>query len=133
MTEDGGGCLSFCYIGGLWLGLEVFGRPHGGVPQIGHPNTSSPSRLSVQVDLGMNNLLRLRELESDLTRGRSNEALAKVRFDSHTQMHMLSSLYKEFSGTWVVENVIKRDAELPEKLAQFQPKTDAWIEPKCSK
>src|SRR5258706_16089810 len=64
---------------------------------------------SVQADLGLNQVLRLRELESDLARGCANEALAKVRFESDTQMYVLSSLYKEHKGTWVVESIAKRD------------------------
>jgi hypothetical protein len=71
---------------------------------------------AIQTDLALNHVLRLRELESDLARGCSNEALAKVRFDSHTQMLMLSSLYRDHKGTWVVENIAKREPTMPEQL-----------------
>ena len=88
---------------------------------------------SVQVDLGQTRLERLRQLESDLARGCSNEAMAKVRFDIHTQMTVLSSLYKEHKDTWVVESIAKRDPSLPAKLGQFQSPHDSWTEPKCTK
>ena len=88
---------------------------------------------SVQADLGLNHVLRLRELESDLARGCSNEALAKVRFDLHSQTSVLSSLYKEHKGTWVVENIAKRDPAMPAQLEQFREQYDRWTEPKCTK
>ncbi|UUZ63396.1 hypothetical protein LP417_28260 [Polaromonas sp. P1-6] len=93
----------------------------------------APVLASVQADLGLNHVLRLRELESDLARGCSSEALAKVRFDSHTQMLVLSSLYKEHKGTWVVEGIAKRDPTMPSQLEQFRKMHDSWTEPKCSK
>jgi hypothetical protein len=92
----------------------------------------APVFASVQADLGLNLILRLRELESDLARGCSSEALAKVRFDSHTQMLVLSSLYKEHKGTWVVENIAKRDPTMPAQLEQFRKLHDSWKEPKCT-
>ncbi|MBQ0962012.1 hypothetical protein KAK06_23955 [Ideonella sp. 4Y11] len=88
---------------------------------------------SVQADLALNHIVRLRELESDLARGCSNEVLAKLRFDLHTQMYVLSSLYKEHKGTWVVESIAKREPTMPEQLEQFRKAHDAWTEPKCTK
>lgn len=88
---------------------------------------------SVQLDLGLNHLQRQRELEADLSRGCSDEALAKVRFDIHTQMLVLSSLYKRHKETWVVEKVVKRDSTLPLQLEQFHQTHSSWIEPKCTK
>jgi len=88
---------------------------------------------SVQADLALNNILRLRELESDLARGCSNEVLAKVRFDLHSQTYVLSSLYKEHKGTWVVESIAKRDPAMPAQLEQFRQQYNSWNEPKCTK
>jgi hypothetical protein len=88
---------------------------------------------SIQADLALNQVLRLRQLESDLARGCSNEALAKVRFDAHTQMYVLSSLYKEHKGTWVAESIAKRDPAMPEQLEVFRKQYDSWTEPKCTK
>jgi hypothetical protein len=87
----------------------------------------------VQLDLGLNHLERLRELEGYLSRGCSSEALAKVQFDAHTQMLVLSSLYKEHQGTWVAEEVAKRDPTMPKQLEQFRQVNDSWTEPKCTK
>jgi|JI10StandDraft_1071094.scaffolds.fasta_scaffold592463_2 hypothetical protein len=95
--------------------------------------TFPPLLASVQLELGLNHLERLRELESDLSRGCSSEALAKVQFDSHTQMLVLSSIYKENQGTWVVEEVAKRDPTMPKKLEQFRQVHNSWTEPKCTK
>ena len=88
---------------------------------------------SVQAELALNHILRLRELESDLARGCSSEALAKLRFDSYTQMYVLSSLYKEHKDTWVVESIAKRDPTMPEQLEQFRKTHYSWTEPKCTK
>lgn len=93
----------------------------------------APVLASVQADLGLNHVLRLHELESDLARGCAREALAKVRFDSHTQMLVLSSLYKQYKGTWVVEGIAKRDPAMPPRLEQFRKMHDSWNEPKCTK
>jgi hypothetical protein len=93
----------------------------------------APVLASVQADLGMSHILRLRELESDLARGCASEALAKVRFESHTQMLVLSSLYKQYKGTWVVEGIVKRDPAMLPQLEQFKKMHDSWNEPKCAK
>ena len=88
---------------------------------------------SVQINLGQTRLERLRELESDLARGCLSEALVKVRFDLHTQMSVLSSLYMEHKDTWAVESIARRDPSLPAQLAKFQKAYDSWTEPKCEK
>jgi len=88
---------------------------------------------SVQADLALNHILRLRELESDLAHNCSSEALAKVRFDSDTQMLVLSSLYKEYKGTWVTEAIAKRDPAMPAQLEQLPKAQESWTEPKCAK
>lgn len=61
------------------------------------------------------------------------EALAKVGFDLRTQMYVLSSTVKEYSGTWVVQNVSKRDPDLIHQLGGFKVQHDSWVEPKCTK
>lgn len=88
---------------------------------------------SVQAELALNNVLRLRELQSDLARGCAVEVLAKLRFDLHSQSYVLASLYKEHKGTWVVENIAKRDPSMPAHLEQFRQQYDSWNEPKCAK
>ena len=88
---------------------------------------------SVQADLALNQIHRLRELQSDLERGCSAEVLTKVGFDLHTQMYVLSSTVKEYGGTWVLETVSKRDPELIGQLRSFKVQHDSWVEPKCTK
>ena len=88
---------------------------------------------SAQADLGLSHVLRLRELKSDLARGCSSEALTKVQFDLDTQMSVLSSLYREHKGTWVVESIAKRDPSMPAQLETFHLQYDSWTEPKCTR
>ena len=109
------------YVGGVLVGRSQ------------SKNAFASILASVQLDFGQTRLERLRELESDLARGCSSEALAKVRFDIHTQMTVLSSLFKEHKDTWVVESIAKRDPSLPAQLAKFQQAYDSWTEPKCAK
>lgn len=88
---------------------------------------------SVQADLGLSKLDRLRALESDLARGCSREALAKVRFDIDLQLYVLSSFYRDYKGTWVVDELVKRDPTLPSQLDGFKKKYgSSWTEPKCA-
>lgn len=88
---------------------------------------------STQADLALNQIHRLRELQSDLERGCSAEALEKVGFDLQTQMYVLSSTVKEYSETWVVQNVSKRDPDLIHQLGDFKVQHNSWVEPKCKK
>ncbi|MEJ8840464.1 hypothetical protein [Ramlibacter sp. AN1133] len=88
---------------------------------------------SVQADLGLSQLQRLRVLEADLARGCSKEALAKLRFDIDSQLYVLSSLYRGHRGTWVIEELAKRDPTLPAQLESFKSQFgNSWTEPKCA-
>src|SRR6185369_14906982 len=88
---------------------------------------------SVQADLGVNKLQRLRALESDLSRGCSKEALAKIRFDIYIELYVLSSFYRDYKGTPVVDQLVKRDSTLPSQLEGFRKQYgDSWTEPKCA-
>jgi len=86
---------------------------------------------SVQIELALNKLQRLRVLEADLGRGCSKEALAKVKFDLQTELYVLSTLYQDYEGTWAVEQLGKREPALPAQLKGFKKKHDSWTEPKC--
>ena len=88
---------------------------------------------SVQADLGLSKLQRLRVLEADLARGCSKEALAKLRFDIDSQLYVLSSLYRDHKDTWVVEELAKRDPTIPAQLKSFKSQFgNSWTEPKCA-
>jgi hypothetical protein len=88
---------------------------------------------SVQADLGLNHLQRLREFQGDLTRGCSKEVLAKVLFDIDIQTDLLASFYREYKGTPEVEALVKRDPSLPSQLEGFKKKYgESWSEPKCT-
>lgn len=86
---------------------------------------------SVQADLGLSKLQRLRELEADLARACTKEALAKVRFDIDTQMYVLASLYRDHKGTWVMDQVFNRDPSMATQLEGFKQQYGSWTEPKC--
>ena len=89
---------------------------------------------SVQADLALNKVVRLRELEKDLSVGCSTEALDKIRIDIDTQMYVLSSLYKEHKNSGAMASISKRDPSLPAQLENFKRKNgDSWTEPKCTK
>jgi hypothetical protein len=88
---------------------------------------------SVQADLGLNHLQRLREFQSDLSRGCTKEVSAKVLFDIDLQMDLLASFYREYKGTSEAAALVKRDPTLPAQLDGFQKKYgNSWSEPKCS-
>jgi hypothetical protein len=88
---------------------------------------------SVQADLGLNHLQRLREFESDLSRGCVKEVAAKVLFDIDLQMDLLAMFYREYKGTSEVADLVRRDPTLPAQLDGFQKKYgNSWREPKCS-
>src|SRR6187551_2795570 len=61
-----------------------------------------PLLASVQADLGLTKLQRLRELEGEISRGCTKEALAKLRIDIDSQLYVLASLYQDHKGTWVM-------------------------------
>jgi hypothetical protein len=88
---------------------------------------------SVQADLGLTKLQRMRVLEADLVRGCSKEALAKIRFDIESQLFVLASLYRDHKGTWVIEELAKRDPTIPSQLEGFKSQHgSSWTEPKCT-
>jgi hypothetical protein len=92
-----------------------------------------PVLASVQADLGLSKLQRLRALEADLARGCSKEALAKIRFDIDSQLYVLASLYRDHKGTWVVEELAKRDPTIASQLEGFKSQFgNSWTEPKCA-
>lgn len=87
---------------------------------------------SVQADLGLTKLLRLRELEGELSRGCTKEVLAKLRFDIDSQLYVLASLYEDHKGTWVMDDLAKRDPTILDQLKTFKRQQDFWTEPKCA-
>ena len=92
-----------------------------------------PVLASVQADLGLSKLQRLRVLEADLARGCLKEALAKLRFDIDSQLYVLSSLYRDHRDTWVIAELAKRDPTIPAQLESFKSEFgNSWTEPKCA-
>jgi hypothetical protein len=87
---------------------------------------------SVQADLGLTKLQRLRQLENELSRGCTKEALAKLRIDIQIQLNVLASLYQDHKGTWVMDDLAKRDRATFDQLKTFKLQQDFWTEPKCT-
>ncbi|SFU84802.1 hypothetical protein SAMN05216350_106155 [Polaromonas sp. YR568] len=87
---------------------------------------------SVQTDQGFTKLQRLREFESELSRGCAKETLAKLRIDIQIQLDVLASFYQEHKGTWVMDDLAKRDPAILEQLKTFKPQQNFWTEPKCT-
>ncbi len=89
---------------------------------------------AVQAMLSFNHLLRFRELEADLTKGCTNEALAKVHFSVAQEMLLLSSFYQRHNDPEFNKYVTDRDPALLAQLKAYAgPDTQAWKEPKCMK
>jgi hypothetical protein len=87
-----------------------------------------------QAMLWFNHLLRFRELESDLTKGCSAEALEKVKISIAEEMRLLSSFYHEHNNTWLNKYISDRDPKLLAQLATFKsPYGNSWTEPQCAK
>jgi hypothetical protein len=114
-------CIVAAYVYGLRVGRAESVSGFGNVLD------------QVQADLSLNKLQRLQELEKYLARGCAEEALIKVRIDIGLEMSLLSSFYKKHKGTWVVENVEKRDPTLSARLEKFEEPATSWTEPQCKK
>ena len=115
--------LAACF-GTYRLGLSV-GETHA-------KEAFGPVLASVQADLGLTKLQRLRVLEADLARGCSKEALAKLRFDIESQLFVLASFYRDHKGTWVIEELVKRDPTISSQLEGFKNQySSSWTKPKC--
>jgi len=113
-------------VGSYLFGIKI-GRAHSDV-------VFSGALASVQADLGLTKLLRLRELEKDLSHGCSTEALAKIRIDIENQLYVLSSLYKDHKSSGAMDGISKREPGLPSQLESFSLKNGgSWVEPKCTK
>jgi hypothetical protein len=116
--------LAACF-GTYRLGLSV-GATHA-------KEAFGPALASVQADLGLTKLQRLRVLEADLARGCSKEALAKLRFDVESQLVVLASFYREHKGTWVIDELVKRGPTISSQLEGFKNQYGSSLaEPKCS-
>jgi len=116
------GLLALTAIGSFMLGAKTNrAEPAAGVA-------------AVQAVLGFNHLLRYRELEADLSKGCSSEALEKVRISIDQETRLLSSYYAEHNSPSVSEYISKRDPTLLTQLKGFKSKYgDSWSEPQCAK
>ncbi len=106
----------------------------GSMSQYKHNQSIAHDLAAVQAMLSFNHLLRFRELEADLTKGCTNEALAKVHVSVAQEMLLLSSFYQRHSDPEFNKYVTDRDPALFAQLKTYaSPDTQAWKEPKCMK
>ena len=88
----------------------------------------------VQAELSVNHLHRYRELEADLARGCTTEALEKLRIRVNTETLELASLYRQSKLALIKEMLEHRDPVLLKQLPSFKSKYgNAWKEPACTR
>jgi hypothetical protein len=89
---------------------------------------------SVQAALGFNHLRRYREIEADLSKGCSREALEWVRFSIDQETRLLSEYYEKHNDPGLSVYISKRDPMLLTQLKSFKSKyVGSWIQPQCLK
>jgi len=89
---------------------------------------------AVQATLWFNHLKRFQELESDLSKGCSREALEKVKISIAEEMSLLASFYRTYEDPEFNKYVSARDPTLLSGLESYSnPYGTSWREPKCAK
>ena len=87
-----------------------------------------------QAALWFNHLLQFREIESDLSRGCSTEALEKTRIAIDEEMSLLSSFHKKSPNSSLNKYISDRDPKLLSQLENFKSKHgSSWTVPQCAK
>lgn len=96
-------------------------------------------QLAIQLDtaqamLSFNHLMRFREIEADLTKDCTREALERTRIAIDRELVLLSSLEKKNGNTWVRKYISDRDPKLLTQLKNFESRYgNSWKEPECVK
>jgi len=81
-----------------------------------------------------NHLLQFREIEADLEKGCSTEALEKTRIAIDGEMGLLSSFHKENANSTLNKYTSDRDPKLLGQLESFKSKYgSSWSMPQCAK
>jgi hypothetical protein len=126
--------LRFLLVGAIAIVFLFAAFALGAVTQYRQNQQINIEMASGQAMLWFNHLLRFRELESDLTKGCSTEALEKVKITIAEEMRLLSSFYKEHNNTWVNKYIADRDSTLLAQLDTYKsPYGNSWTEPQCAK
>ena len=84
--------------------------------------------------LSFNHLQRFREIEEDLSKNCTTEAIEKTRIAIDKELQLLSEFEKENTETWVNKYIADRDPDLLDQLKTFKSKYGkSWTELKCAK
>lgn len=87
-----------------------------------------------QAMLWFNHLLEFRDIEANLSKGCSAEALEKTRISIDYEMHLLSDFHKANENSSLNKYISDRDPKLLGQLESFKSKYgSSWIEPRCLK
>ena len=89
---------------------------------------------STQAMLWFNHLLQFREIEMNLSRGCSAEALEATRIAIDQEMHLLSDFHKDGRDRSLDKYISDRDPRLLGQLETFKSKYGGtWTQPQCDK
>ena len=89
---------------------------------------------STQAMLWFNHLLQFRDIEGNLSKGCSAEALEATRIAIDQEMHLLSDFHMYGRDTSLDKYISDRDPELLSHLETFKSKYGGtWTKPKCEK
>ncbi len=89
---------------------------------------------STQAMLWFNHLLQFREIEGNLARGCSAEALEATRIAIDQEMRLLSEFHKDSGDTSIDKYISDRDPKLLSQLETFKSKyVGTWAQPRCEK
>jgi hypothetical protein len=87
-----------------------------------------------QAQLWFNHLLQFREIESDLSKGCSSEALERTRIAIDYELHLLSEFHKDYPSSSLNKYISDRDPKLLGQLESFKSKYgNSWTVPQCAK
>ena len=89
---------------------------------------------STQAMLWFNHLLQFREIEGNLAKGCSAEALEATRIAIDQEMHLLSDFHKNSGDPSIDKYISDRDPKLLGDLETFKSKyVGTWAQPRCEK
>ncbi len=87
-----------------------------------------------QAMLWFNHLLQFREIEADLSKGCSPEALEKSRIAIDGELELLSKFHKEYPNSPLNKYISDRDPKLLSQLEDYKSKYgNSWTVPQCAK
>ena len=112
-------------------GSFIFGQKSGA--QIPY-QLFSVQLAEVQAQLGVNHLLKFRELENDLSKGCLNEVREKISIAIDQELMLLTEFHKEHRNSTANEYISRQDPQLLKELDSFKSKySNGFQNLKCNK